>query len=306
LTFVPDDFARAVKAFRGSEGAAWLGGLPAIVEKCAARWGLEVGLPFLPLYYNYVAPAERADGTRVVLKVSFPDDETPTEREALRLFEGRGAARLLDADEARGALLLERLEPGTKLSDLCETDDEGATSAAAAVMRSLRRPAPRGHGFPSVADWGKGFGRHRARFGGASGPIPLRLFEEAESLFRELNDSAAEPVLLHGDLHQGNVIAASREPWLSIDPKGVVGEPAYEVGALLRNPVGRILSWTNLARVMERRVRQLSDELGFERVRVRGWGVSQAILAAVWSCEDGARDADEWVACAESIAAVKA
>jgi streptomycin 6-kinase len=305
LTSIPDDFARAIKSFRGDAGEVWLRGLQGTVEACAARWSLEVGPPILPLFYNYVATATRVDGARLVLKVRFPDDETPTEREALRLFEGRGAAQLIDSDEEQSALLLERLEPGTKLSELCETDDEGATSAAVNVMRSLHRPAPRVHDFPTVARWGEGFSRHRARFGGANGPLPARLFDEAEALFRELNDSAAEPVLLHGDLHHGNIIAARREPWLAIDPKGIVGEPAYEVGALLRNPIGRILSWPNLTRVMERRVRQLSDELGFERERVRGWGVSQAMLAAVWSCEDGMRDTDEWVACAESIATVK-
>ena len=305
MTFVPDDFARAIVAFRGAPGEAWLRELPSTVEACAARWSLEVGPPILPLFYNYVATAKRADGARLVLKVCFPDDETPTEREALRLFDGRGAARLIDSDDERGALLLERLEPGTKLSELCETDDEGATDAAVGVMRSLRRPAPLAHDFPTVADWGGGFGGHRARFDGANGPLPARLFDEAETLFRELNDSAAEPALLHGDLHQGNIIAARREPWLAIDPKGIVGEPAYEVGAMLRNPIDRILKWPNLARVMERRVRQLSDELGFERERVRGWGLAQAMLAAVWSCEDGMRDADQWVACAEALAAVK-
>jgi streptomycin 6-kinase len=306
VTFIPEEFARAVRAFRGESGERWLRELPRAVEACAARWSLEVGPPFLPLSYNYVAPATRAGGGRLVLKLCFPfDTEAATEREALRLFGGRGSARLLDADEGRGALLLERLEPGTKLSELCETDDEAATSHAASVMRSLWRPAPDAHDFPSVERWGRGFERHRARFGGKSGPIPARLFEEAEALFRELNDSAAEPVLLHGDLHHENILASRREPWLSIDPKGVVGEPAYEVGALLRNPNTRILSWPNFASVTARRVRQLSEELGFGRERVRGWGLSQAILSAIWSCEDGARDAAEWVACAEAIAAVK-
>jgi streptomycin 6-kinase len=303
VTFIPDDFARAVVAFRGAAGVRWLRELPANVEACAARWSLEVGPPILPLSYNYVATAARADGARLVLKVCYPDREAATERAALRLFDGRGAARLLDSDEGRAALLLERLEPGAKLAELCETDDEGATSAAASVMRSLRRPAPGAHDFPSVADWGRGFGRHRARFGGASGPVDARLFDEAETLFRELNDSAAEPVLLHGDLHHENVLAARRAPWLAIDPKGILGEPAYETGALLRNPIGQILAWPNLARVMERRVRQLSDELGLDPARVRGWGVAQAVLAAVWSCEDGMRDCARWVACAEAIAA---
>ncbi len=305
MTSVPDEFARAVVAFRGAEGEAWLRSLQGTIEACAARRSLKVGPPFLPLSYNYVAPATRADGTRLVLKVCFPDAEAVTEREALRLFDGRGAVRLLDSDEERGALLLERLEPGTKLAELCETDDEGATSVAVSVMLRLRRPAPHAHDFPTVARWGEGFGRHRVNFGGATGPLPARLFAEAEALFRDLNDSSAEPVLLHGDLHHENILAARRESWLAVDPKGVVGEAAYEVGALLRNPIGRILGWPNLSRVMERRVRQLSDELGFERERVRGWGLSQAVLAAVWSCEDGMRDHAQWIACAEAIAAVK-
>jgi streptomycin 6-kinase len=304
VTFIPGDFARAVVAFRGAEGEAWLRSLDASVEECAARWSLEVGPPFLPLSYNYVATVKRADGARLVLKVCFPDAEAATEREALRLFDGRGSVRLLDSDEGRSALLLECLEPGTRLAEMCETDDEGATSFAASVMRSLRRPAPEAHDFPSVARWGEGFGRHRTRFDGKTGPIPARLFEEAETLFRDLNNSAAEPVLLHGDLHHENILAARRESWLAIDPKGVVGEPAYEVGALLRNPNTRFLAWPNLARVMERRIRQLSEELGFERERVRGWGLSQAILAAIWSCEDG-DDAAHGVACAEAIAAAK-
>jgi streptomycin 6-kinase len=126
LTFIPDDFARAVVAFRGAKGAAWLLGLNASVEECAARWSLEVGLPFLPLSYNYVATATRADGARLVLKVCFPDAEAATEREALRLFDGRGSVRLLDSDEERGALLLERLEPGTTLAEMSETDDEAS------------------------------------------------------------------------------------------------------------------------------------------------------------------------------------
>lgn len=302
MTFIPEEFASAVRAFRGAEGEVWLRELPATIEECAARWSLEVGPPFLPLYYNYVARADGADGARLVLKICFPDDEAPTEREALRLFGGRGAAHLIEADAECGALLLERLEPGTKLSELCDTDDEGATSAAASVMRSLLRPAPLVHEFPSVADWGKGFARHRARHEGTSGPLPARLFDEAETLFRELNDSAGEPVLLHGDLHQGNIIAARREPWLAIDPKGIVGEAEYEVGALLRNPNDRILSWPNLPRVTGRRIRQLSEELGFERERVRGWGLSQAILASIWSCEEV--DSPSFgVACAEAIAA---
>ncbi|MGQ0670761.1 MAG: aminoglycoside phosphotransferase family protein, partial [Actinomycetota bacterium] len=66
---------------------------------------------------GFVAPVERADGTRAVLKISYLDDETRHEGDALAFWDGDGAVRLLDADPGIGALLLERLEPGTSLFD---------------------------------------------------------------------------------------------------------------------------------------------------------------------------------------------
>ena len=172
-------------------------------------------------------------------------------------------------------------------------------------MRKLWRAAPESHNFPTAADWGRGFARCRARFGGGTGPFPRALFEEAESLYAELLASSAPPVLLHGDLHHGNVIAAAREPWLAIDPKGLVGEPAYEVGALLRNPLPQLLGWTNPVRVTERRVARLSEELGLERERVRGWGLAQAMLSSWWSIEDEGELGEFGFATAEVLAATR-
>ena len=292
-------------ALHGEVGRLWLDGLPALVEECAARWSLKVGAPFAPLSYNYAAPAEDPGGEKLVLKLGVPVPELLSEMEALSVFAGRGAARLLGSDAGRGALLLERLEPGTPLVALCEVDDGAATAAAASVMRGLWRAAPEGHSFPTAADWGRGFGRCRARFGGGTGPFPRRLFEEGESLFAELLASSAAPVLLHGDLHHGNILNAAREPWLAIDPKGLVGEPAYEVGALLRNPLPQLFSWPRPVRVSERRIAQLSEELGLERARVRGWGLAQAVLSVWWSIEDEGEVGEFGLAAAEMLAAAR-
>lgn len=306
MTFIPKDFARAVAGQHGEAGRLWLRELPRLVEECAARWSLKVGAPFAPLSYNYAAPAEGARGERLVLKVGVPVPELLSEIEALRLFGGVGAVRLFDADAAAGALLLERVEPGTPLAALCERDDEAATSAAASVMRKLRRPLPAGHNFPTVSDWGRGFRKLRERFGGGTGPFPRALVEEAESLFADLLASSAEPVLLHADLHHDNVLAAAREPWLAIDPKGLAGEPAYEVGALLRNPLPQLFEWSQPVRVSERRIARLAEELGFERARVRGWGLAQAMLAGWWTFEDAGEAGDFGVRVAEILAATKA
>ena len=109
----------------GEVGAEWLDNLPSLVADFAGRWSLNVLPPFEPLSYNYVAPALRADGTDVVLKVGVPNPELLTEIEALRLYAGHGMVQILEADPDRGALLLERLKPGTPLSTLA--DDERAT-----------------------------------------------------------------------------------------------------------------------------------------------------------------------------------
>jgi streptomycin 6-kinase len=305
VVFVPAEFARSTIALHGDVGRLWLRELPRLVEQCEARWSLKIGPHFAPLSYNYAAPAEGPGGERLVLKIGVPVPELISEIEALRLFGGRGAVSLVDSDANEGVLLLERLEPGTQLTPLREADDDAATSAAAEVMRKLWRRVPRDHSFPTVADWGKGFRRMREHFGGTTGPFSRRLVEEAESLFNELLESSAAPVLLHGDLHHGNILAAVREPWLAIDPKGLVGEPAYETGALLRNPLPQLFNWTQPVRTSERRIAQLSDELGCDRSRVRGWALAQAVLAGWWSYEDTGEGGEFGIAAAEILAATR-
>jgi streptomycin 6-kinase len=281
---VPDDFARHMADLDPEHGRAWVAQLPELVAELAERWSLDVGAPFASLTYNWVAPATRADGTRAVLKLGLPGSDIVHELAALRCFDGHGMVRLLEADAERHAMLLERLEPGTMLEAL--SDDDEATRCTARVMQALWTPAPQEHSFPTTARWGLGFERLRAHFNGATGPLPRRLVEEAETLYRELTASQAEPVLLHGDLHHMNILRAERAPWLAIDPKGVVGEPAYETGALLRNPTPRVLAHPDPVPLAARRIAILAEELGFERSRIRGWALAQAVLSAWWSIED--------------------
>jgi streptomycin 6-kinase len=246
-----------------------LEGVREIISECERRWRITVQPPFEHLSYGYVAPAVNARGEDIVLKIGTPD---ASEIRALTLYEGRGAVRLLDFDEPRGILLLERLRPGEMLSALA--DDEEATRIAARVMRALWRPLPPDHTFPTVESWAGGL---------KTGPLPRRLVQIAESLFRDLIDSSEPAVLLHGDLHHFNILSAQRQPWLAIDPKGVAGEPAYEPGALLRNPSPKLCMDIEVQR---RRIAVLCEELGLDRQRLAGWAVAQAVLSAWWSFED--------------------
>jgi streptomycin 6-kinase len=281
---IPESFARFMRDLHGEKGVAWIDRLPGILGECARRWRLTIEPPFPNLTYHYVAPARLDDGTPVVLKACSPTGEFVQETTALRIFDGRGMTRLLAMDVEVEVMLLERLEPGVTLRTV--TDDEAAMRSAAAVMRQIWRPAPHDHPFPTVADWHKGFARLRQHYAGGTGPFPPALVAEAETRYAELMVSAAPSVVLHGDLHQDNILAAQRMPWLGIDPKGVIGEPAYEVGALLRNFFPDLWQTENPGEVLARRVDVLAEELGFDRERIRGWGIYQAVLSAWWNVED--------------------
>jgi len=282
--FIPDNLARTAIELDGPAGRDWLDRLPAIVAGCARRWSLAVEPPFPNLSYNYVAPASRADGSAAVLKVCLPNSEYRTEATALRLFDGRGAARLLEADLDRAVLLLERLEPGTPLTAV--PDDERATAIAAGVMRRLWQPAPADGPLPSVGDWVRGMERRAPGVLGRDEKFPTHWLDRALALFAELDASAPTTVLLHGDLHHGNILTARREPWLAIDPKGITGEPAAEIGALLLNPMPQLLEAPQPGRLLARRVELLAGALGLDQTRVRDWGIVRAVLSAFWSLED--------------------
>ena len=299
---IPDDFKREMIALHGDEGHVWLDRLPAILAACEERWAITIGSPFADLSFNYVAHAVQADGTKVVVKACSPTDEFISESTALRLFDGHGMAQLLAYDTTDEVMLLESLRPGTALATM--EDDERAISIATSVMRQLWRPALTEHPFKSVFDWGKGFTRLRQHFDGGNGPFPAALLAEAETLYAELSASMAPPVLLHGDLHQDNILAAERHPWLAIDPKGLIGEPAYETGSLLRNPLPQILRVPQPGRLLARRIDQLAEELDIDRARIRNWGLAQSVLAAWWSIEDFGHVSEEYLACAALLASL--
>ena len=130
-------------------------------------------------------------------------------------------------------------------------------------------------------------------------------FFSLESIFAEYVPSQGERVLLHGDLHHWNILSATREPWLAIDPKGVIGEREYDVGAFMRNPWGAVTpEFNELKRLLARRVDVFVEMLGFECERVIGWSLAQAMLSAWWCVEDGDCDGKPAVAYAEALYAL--
>lgn len=296
--FLPENFIKTTLELFGESGQHWLEQLPDLLAEFETRWAIRIGPPF-ELSYNFVAPAVRADGSEAVLKAGHPHKELSSEMAALAYYGGRGIVRLLELDAGRGVMLLERLRPGVPLAELA--DDDAATRIAAGVMRQLWVPAPAGapvggqNDLCTAAGWALGMDRLRKTFSGSSGPFPERLIEQAERLFAELLHSAGPLLLLHGDLHHWNILTAERQPWLALDPKGLIGEAEYEVGALTRNRWVENASKTDLQRQADRRLAIFAEMLGFDRQRMLAWCMAQAVLSAWWSYEDHHQVEDEMI-----------
>lgn len=297
---LPGPFLRTIEQVFGQRGRDFLQALPDLVDEAARRWQLADVQPVSNLSYNYIAFADRL-GESVVLKIGVPDRELLSEMTALCLFDGRAAVRLLDSDEEHSMFLLERLRPGDMLTTV--EDDRQATEIAADLMRLLWRTQISGSRLIQLSDWFKGLEKLRRRFDGGTGPLAAHLVGRAESVARDFCTEDHIPTLLHGDLHHFNILSSKRG-WLAIDPKGVVGPAAYEVGPFLINPWMVSGLQPDTPRLIRDRIAIFSERLGFEGSRLRDWGLSHAVLSAWWSL-DGDEDWRPAMQCAEILAGMQ-
>ncbi len=262
------------------------------LARAVERWGLTLGEPYPDVYPgNFVFRCSLPDGTGAVVKTE-PErgdgDEFFSGIDALLLYGGRGMVRVLELARDERVVLMELVVPG---ATAWREPIDRALDAVASVMRKLRMAPPPGHSFPDVRSYRRAWSNNIRLYGGP-GPIDADLFETGEKLFVELCDTSAAPVVLHGDLHFGNALSSDRESWLAIDPKGVIGEPCYEVGDVFRNRVDELYEAPDPARAMRRRVEALADLTGFDRERIRLWALAQAVLSELWTADEPGRSGD--------------
>jgi len=267
-------------------GRNWLDALPTLLRACMGEWSLDVGDPFSYAYASLALPVTRSDGTDAVLKIQFPDRESEHEAAALTHWNGDGAIRLLAFDPARRALLLERCNPGTPLYEL---DSDAALDVMVALFPALWKSAD--DPFRSLIDEAAWWAEYLPiKWQRAGRPFARSLLDAALEALRFLPESQQEQVLLHQDLHAGNVLRAERKPWLVIDPKPLVGERAFGIAALVRG--GELGHSQTLLR---HRFRRLTSELELDAERARGWAVAQTVA---WAFE-GDRTIPGFVECAQ-------
>jgi len=261
----------------------WITALPSTVADLAERWSLRVGEPFQPGgQCSWTAPVTGPAGTRLVLKVGyrFPGGDERDEAAGLRVWAGNGAVRLqADAEsELAYALLIERCLPGTPLGQVLPGPEQDLV-VAALLRRLWAQPHP-AYPFRPLAQMCAAWAREFERDYAAAAPadrIDPGLARAGIALFRELPETAERRVLLCTDLHADNILAAQRAPWLVIDPKPYVGDPAYDVlqhmlnceDRLAADPAGLAARMAGLA--------------GVEAARVRHWLFARSVQESVGS-----------------------
>lgn len=257
------------------------------LEAYARRWKIEftsqkIETPSSTLVFGGL----KENRLPVVLKLFKPRSDELNSWRWLDYHAGQGAARLLAHDD--DALLLEQISPGSELVEMVRAGrDEDATRQIGRIIERLCGESKAGRaipeGFKTVEELGNAFERNSRAL--LTSKIPAELLDQARHLYGEFCETQGPRRLLHGDLHHYNVLLDARQGWQVIDPKGVVGEMAYETGAMLRNPIEMPGLYTDPL-VLKNRVAILCRVLGLTEQRVLGWCFSQAVLSAVWFIED--------------------
>ncbi|MFI8271047.1 APH(6)-I family aminoglycoside O-phosphotransferase [Streptomyces rubiginosohelvolus] len=268
----------------GEEGRAWIAGLPALAADLLERWQLRRDGGVRSGQASLVLPVLRPDGTRAVLKLQLPREETAAALIGLRAWNGDGMVRLLDHDPASSSMLLERLDGARTLASI-DDDDVAMGILADLHARLVAVPAPQGlRGLGEVA--AAMLEQVPQAVARLNDPADRDLLRGWASAVAELADEPGDR-LLHWDLHYDNVLAAQREPWIAIDPEPLVGDPGFDLWPALDSRWDDVVAQGEPLRVVRRRFDLLTDTLGLDRARAAGWTLGRLLQNALWDIEDG-------------------
>lgn len=280
---IPQAVRQTAHQVFGEPGQQWLAALPRLVAEEADRWGLTLGEPYTGGSVALVLAVTKADGVPAVLKCAPPfDPESQHEADALRLYGGSGAVRLYDHNPAKGTLLLEKITPGFALSG--HPARNKAIRIACQLLKRLWQPVATDHPFQTVVEVASAWRQQML----AAQPLYTNttvysLLDAASAILQDLLRSDNETVLVNRDIHLGNILAAQREDWLLIDPKPLVGSPAFDTGYLLLDLLGS----GPTAKQKEYLIQVIADYTSVDPGLVRGWALVRAVENVLWDLGQG-------------------
>lgn len=258
------------------KGKQWLDSLPEITTKIAKEYRLSSLTPVNNMTFNYVASGYQ-HGNPIILKIGLNSNALAKEASCLNAFAHVCAAKVIAYDE--NMIIMQRAVPGNTLKYHFPHNDEKATKILCASIKELHTATiPENHNFYHLSELFKALDRKL--------DIPDEILGEAKHLRDYLLKSTTNVALLHGDLHHDNILKNAND-WLVIDPKGWIGDPAFEVAAYLCNPIPGLLQQDNAREMLVDRIQLCSSELGYPQHRITEWLYAKSVLCWAWCLEDG-------------------
>lgn len=262
----------------------WLTSLPATVASVCAKWSIELDPAIPESNITLVLLGHSAQLGPVVIKSSPLADEFVAEATALELAAGDNVAQRYDVDFERSVMVIERILPGTQLRHVAMTDED-ATRLAAETVATMWRPVPDPAGLHPLRHW------MRDLFDWS--PLPDRiatdLVEQAQELGLSLLATSRRACLLHGDFQHHNLLLRESGAWAIIDPKGLVGDPGFDVAAWMYNPPG-VTARDDYLDLAARRIAICADIWSMDQQDLAAWAFVGTVLSACWSADDSAPD----------------
>lgn len=279
---LPKRFTQNTLALCGEKGLRWLDDLPQIIEEIEENWSLKAKKHFSNLSYNYVAPCICANGNEAVLKIGLPEANPEIFNEAsfLQISNGKGAVKILKSDKKHSAILLEKLTPGANLKEIYVSDDTKAVEIAIRVMRKVMRKPPNKTGVKQLEDWFRCFEKAE------NTNFDNKFAAKARNFFERLNSASKQKFLIHGDLHHENILSAQREPFMAIDPKGVVSDIGYEIAVFLNNHLVWLSAEKDFREKLNDAVQRFSEAFEIKPQDLKNWAFAQMVLSAWWTFEE--------------------
>lgn len=273
----PIEFVSNITDIFGEQGSEWLKQIPNQVLELEKKWQFNLDQMLPNLTYSYVASVTLSKGRDGILKLAPSCSRTNAEN-AWYQCNQKGTPQVYNSDPTMGAILMQRLVPGSSLKKKVQlgADDE-ATLQLAKAIRNLQPGPHSDYEFKHVAILADDLSE-------LEGKIDSDLIDRAKSIFKEFTYDRSNDYPLHGDIHHDNILLNEND-WLVIDPHGYMGPRSFEVGAMLRNPYDCFPSGDQ-KRIIHRRLSILLSELSFQKEEILAWSYAYTLLAAAWSVSD--------------------
>ena len=280
---IPNELVTHTLAMCGTRGEQWLDALPNLIRKLEEKWSIKVGEAFPAVEFNYVAQSMVANGEHAVIKISppFDNDEIFSEAKFLKTLNGRGTVKLIAEDRATRSILLEWVGPGKNLTELFTGDELAAIDPAINVLEKIMSHVPDDiTDTISLDDWFDGLRRY------SETDFPKIYAEKALDIYAELSSENVRTYYLHGDFHPGNIVSATREPFLAIDPKGIIGPIGYEIAVFLNNFHWWQEELEDIRNRLDNAIRKFSSAFQIGPEELRQWAFAQMVLGAWWTYDE--------------------